>query len=89
MSLKRWDFNVYIRYFYNDPQVLGFQHIDKIYVLCLSNVVISTQRHDDCIMSLECLDFDVWIRCLYYNPQVLGFQHIDKIYLLCLSSIGI
>jgi hypothetical protein len=54
MSLKCWDFNVYI-----DPQVLGFQHIDKIYVLCILRVVILTSRQDICIMTLKCWDFNV------------------------------
>jgi hypothetical protein len=65
---------------YNESQMLGFQHLDMLYVLCISSVGILTYRQDLCIMSLKCRDFNVWTRYSYNDPQVLGFQHVDKIY---------
>jgi hypothetical protein len=47
---------------YNESQMLLFQHIDMIYVLCLSSDGILMSRQDIGIMSLKCCDFKVWTR---------------------------
>jgi hypothetical protein len=38
---------------------LEFQHIDRIYVFCLSSVGILMSRQDIGIMSLKCWDFRI------------------------------